>query len=63
MKLVIFLLYDNLSLYQVPCTLIYRRHSLYSFLLESIFLKIASAFCENRIRHAIYEIGLQFTEI
>ena len=28
-----FLLYNNLFIYQVLCTLIYRRHSLYSFLL------------------------------
>ena len=27
-----FLLYNNLSIYQVLCTLIYRRRSLYSFL-------------------------------
>ena len=33
MKLIIFLLYNNLFIYQVLCTLIYRRHSLYSFLL------------------------------
>ena len=33
MKLVIFLLYNNLFIYQVLCTLIYRRRSLYSFLL------------------------------
>ena len=32
MKLVIFLLYNNLFIYQVLCTLIYRRRSLYSFL-------------------------------
>ena len=34
MKLVIFLLYNNLYLYRVLCTLIYRRRSLYSFLFE-----------------------------
>ena len=34
MKLVIFLLYNNLFIYQVLCTLIYRRRSLYSFLLS-----------------------------
>ena len=33
MKLVIFLLYNNLFIYQVLCTLIYRRRSLYSFLM------------------------------
>ena len=32
MKLVIFLLYNNLFIYQVLCTLIYHRCSLYSFL-------------------------------
>ena len=32
MELVIFLLYNNLFIYQVLCTLIYRRRSLYSFL-------------------------------
>ena len=33
MKLVmIFLLYNNLFIYQVLCTLIYRRRSLFSFL-------------------------------
>ena len=32
MKLVIFLLFDNLFIYQVLCTLIHRRRSLYSFL-------------------------------
>ena len=32
MKPVIFLLYNNLLIYQVLCTLIYRRRSLYSFL-------------------------------
>ena len=32
MKLVIVLLYDNLFIYQVLCTLICRRRSLYSFL-------------------------------
>ena len=31
-KLVIFLLYNNLFIYQVLCTLIYRRRSLYSFI-------------------------------
>ena len=34
MKLVIFLFYNNLFIYQVLCTLIYRSHSLYSFLLD-----------------------------
>ena len=29
-----FLLYDNLFIYQVLCTLIHRRRSLYSFLME-----------------------------
>ena len=33
-KPVIFLLCNNLFIYQVLCTLIYRRRSLYSFLLE-----------------------------
>ena len=31
-KLVIFLLYNHIFIYQVLCTLIYRRRSLYSFL-------------------------------
>ena len=31
MKLVTFLLYKNIFIYQVLCTLIYRRRSLYSF--------------------------------
>ena len=35
-KLVIFLLYNNLFIYQVLCTLIYRRRSLHSFLFENI---------------------------
>ena len=34
MKLVIFLLYKKLFIYQVVCTLIYRRRSLYSFLIK-----------------------------
>ena len=34
MKLVIFLLYNKLFIYQVLCTLIYRRRSLYSFLMN-----------------------------
>ena len=33
MKLGIFLLYNNLFIYQALCTLIYRRRSLYSFLI------------------------------
>ena len=33
-----FLLYNNLFIYQVLCTLIYRRHSLYSFLLNDCLL-------------------------
>ena len=33
MKLVIFLLYNNLFIYQVLCTLIHRRRSIYPFLL------------------------------
>ena len=37
MKLVIFfLLYNNLFIYQVLCTLIYRRRSVYSFLIEVV---------------------------
>ena len=32
LELVIFLLYNNIFIYQVICTLIYRRRSLYSFL-------------------------------
>ena len=35
MKPVIFLLCNNLFIYQVLCTLIYRRRSLYSFLLNT----------------------------
>ena len=35
MKLVIFVLYNNLFIYQVLCTLIHRRRSLYSFSLVS----------------------------
>ena len=35
MKPVIFLLYNNRFIYQVLCTRIYRRRSLYSFLLHS----------------------------
>ena len=38
MKLVIFLLYINLFIYQILCTLIYHRRSLYSFLLHLFFL-------------------------
>ena len=34
MTLVIFLLYNNLFIYQVLCSLIYRRRSLYSFLVH-----------------------------
>ena len=37
MKLVIFLLYNNLFIYQVLYTLIYRRRSLYSFLTELMY--------------------------
>ena len=37
-KPVIFLLCNNLFIYQVLCTLIYRRRSLYSFLLEYVFM-------------------------
>ena len=35
MKLVGFLLYNNIFIYQTLCTLIHRRHSLYSFLINS----------------------------
>ena len=38
MKLVIFLLYNDLFIYQVLCTLIYRRRSLNSFLWEHALL-------------------------
>ena len=38
MKLMIFVLFNNLFIYQVLCTLIYRSRSLYSFLLEKIYL-------------------------
>ena len=34
MKPVVFLLCNNLFIYQVLCTLIYRRRSIYSFLLD-----------------------------
>ena len=36
MKLVIFLLYNNLFIYLVLCTLIYCRRSVYSFLTDSV---------------------------
>ena len=36
MKLVIFLLYNNLFIYQVLYTLVYHRHSLYCFLWDVI---------------------------
>ena len=39
MKLVIFLLYNNLFIYQVLCTLIYRRRSLYSLLRKSLIFR------------------------
>ena len=38
------LLYNNLFIYQVLCTLIYRRRSLYSFLLHLV-LFLASIWC------------------
>ena len=53
MKLVIFLLYNNLFIYQVVCTLIYRRRSLYSFLI--IHLAFIKAFIninmEDKVHH------------
>ena len=39
MKPVIFLLCNNLFIYQVLCTLIYRRRSLYSFLLNHLMIQ------------------------
>ena len=42
MKLVIFLLYNNLFIYQVLCTLIYRKRSLYSFLFGLIHYTLGS---------------------
>ena len=36
MQLVIFILYNNLFIYQILCTPIYRRRSLYSFLWENM---------------------------
>ena len=46
MGLVILLLYDNLFIYQVICTLIYRRRSLCSFLFDAIRCRVTvSDFC------------------
>ena len=47
MKPVIFLLYNNLFIYQVLCTLIYRRRCLYSFLIYETTYIIATIFQRN----------------
>ena len=48
-----FLLYNNIFIYQVLCTLVYRRRSLYSFLLFIIHVSTINQNCDCEFEEKI----------
>ena len=57
MKLVIFFLLYNIFIYQVLCTLIYRRRSLYSFFLNHCWRYVGNRFHLNMITLQQFEFN------